>query len=113
MVQPEADLLYIPASYPLMPLTQIYQADLAKSASRSTSRLWTLPPGWLSEWRPVQRAVRQRRQPGQLFARDPTGASPAWSPAKNNSTKAISGRSRRGRRHRNRRDGRNSCMHRS
>ncbi|HEY2594514.1 MAG TPA: ABC transporter substrate-binding protein, partial [Chloroflexota bacterium] len=83
----QADLLYIPASYPvLMPLSQMYQADLAKIGV--TLNILSMDTAtWLAQ-------VNGIKYNGMYVSGDslgnyqpatPLGASPAWSPSKNNS----------------------------
>jgi peptide/nickel transport system substrate-binding protein len=83
-----ADLLYIPASYPvLMPLTQMYQGDLSKIGV--TLNIQSMDTAtWLAQ-------VNGVKYNGEYVSGDglgnyqpatPLGASPAWSPSKNNSS---------------------------
>ena len=83
----EADLLYIPSSYPvLMPLAQMYQADLSKIGV--TLNIQSMDTAtWLAQ-------VNGIKYNGMYVSGDglgnyqpatPLGASPAWSPSKNNS----------------------------
>jgi peptide/nickel transport system substrate-binding protein len=83
----EADLLYIPASYPvLMPLTQIYQADLAKIGVTLNIKAMDTAT-WLAQVNGVQYngLYVSGDSLGNYSPATPLGASPAWSPAKNNS----------------------------
>jgi len=83
----DADLLYIPGSYPVLtPFAEIYQADLAKIGVKLNIKAMDTAP-WLVQVNGVQ-------YNGLYFSGDglgnyapatPLGASPAWSPAKNNS----------------------------
>src|SRR5712691_7346187 len=83
----EADLLYIPASYPvLMPLTEIYQADLAKIGVTLNIKAMDTAT-WLAQVNGVQYngLYVSGDSLGNYSPATPLGASPAWSPAKNNS----------------------------
>lgn len=83
----EADLLYIPASYPvLMPLTESYQADLAKVGVTLNIRAMDTAT-WLAQVNGVQYngLYVSGDSLGNYSPATPLGASPAWSPAKNNS----------------------------
>ncbi len=83
----KADLLYIPNSYPVLtPFAQVYQADLAKIGVTLNIRSMETAT-WLAE-------VNGVRYNGLYVSGDslgnyqpatPLGASPAWSPSKNNS----------------------------
>jgi peptide/nickel transport system substrate-binding protein len=83
----EADLLYIPSSYPvLMPLTEMYQADLAKvGVSLNIKPMDTAT--WLAQVNGVQYQglYVSGDSLGNYLPATPLGASPAWSPSKNNS----------------------------
>src|SRR5438552_14436697 len=83
----EADLLYIPASYPvLMPLTEIYQADLAKIGVTLNIKAMDTAT-WLAQVNGVQYngLYVSGDSLGNYLPATPLGASLAWSPAKNNS----------------------------
>jgi peptide/nickel transport system substrate-binding protein len=83
----EADLLFIPASYPvLVPFTEIYQADLAKiGVTLNIKGMDTAT--WLAQVNGVQYngMYVSGDSLGNYLPATPLGASPAWSPAKNNS----------------------------
>ena len=82
-----ADLLYIPTSYPvLMPLAQIYQADLAKIGV--TLNIQSMDTAtWLAQVNGVKYngMYVSGDSLGNYQPATPLGASPAWSPSKNNS----------------------------
>src|SRR5262249_44449269 len=82
-----ADLLFIPASYPvLVPLTEMYQADLAKiGVTLNIKQMDTAT--WLAQVNGVQYngLYVSGDSLGNYQPATPLGASPAWSPAKNNS----------------------------
>jgi ABC-type transport system substrate-binding protein len=82
-----ADLLYIPASYPVLtPLAEMYQADLAKiSVTLNIKSMDTAT--WLAQVNGVQYngLYVSGDSLGNYLPATPLGASPAWSPAKNNS----------------------------
>jgi peptide/nickel transport system substrate-binding protein len=82
-----ADLLYIPTSYPvLMPLAQIYQADLAKIGVTLTIQSMDTAT-WLAQVNGVKYngLYVSGDSLGNYQPATPLGASPAWSPSKNNS----------------------------
>jgi peptide/nickel transport system substrate-binding protein len=83
----EADLLYIPTSYPVLtPFTQVYQADLAKiGVTLNIKPMETAT--WLAQVNGVQYngLYVSGDSLGNYQPATPLGASPAWSPAKNNS----------------------------
>jgi peptide/nickel transport system substrate-binding protein len=83
----EADLLYIPASYPVLtPFAQVYQADLAKiGVTLNIKPMETAT--WLAQVNGVQYngLYVSGDSLGNYQPATPLGASPAWSPAKNNS----------------------------
>jgi peptide/nickel transport system substrate-binding protein len=83
----EADLLYIPASYPVLtPFAQVYQADLAKiGVTLNIKPMETAT--WLAQVNGVQYngLYVSGDSLGNYLPATPLGASPAWSPAKNNS----------------------------
>ena len=82
-----ADLLFIPASYPvLVPLTEMYQADLAKiGVTLNIKQMDTAT--WLAQVNGVQYngLYVSGDSLGNYLPATPLGASPAWSPSKNNS----------------------------
>jgi peptide/nickel transport system substrate-binding protein len=83
----EADLLFIPSSYPvLVPLTEIYQADLAKIGVTLNIKPMDTAT-WLAQVNGVQYngLYVSGDSLGNYLPATPLGASPAWSPAKNNS----------------------------
>jgi peptide/nickel transport system substrate-binding protein len=83
----QADLLYIPASYPvLMPLTEMYQADLAKIGVTLNIKSMDTAT-WLAQVNGVQYngMYVSGDSLGNYLPATPLGASPAWSPSKNNS----------------------------
>ena len=83
----QADLLYIPASYPVLkPLSEIYQADLAKIGV--TLNIQSMDTAtWLAQVNGVQYngLYVSGDSLGNYQPATPLGASPAWSPSKNNS----------------------------
>jgi peptide/nickel transport system substrate-binding protein len=83
----EADLLYIPSSYPVLtPFAQVYQADLAKiGVTLNLKPMETAT--WLAQVNGVQYngLYVSGDSLGNYQPATPLGASPAWSPAKNNS----------------------------
>jgi peptide/nickel transport system substrate-binding protein len=82
-----ADLLYIPASYPVLtPLTEMYQADLAKIGVTLNIKSMDTAT-WLAQVNGVQYngLYVSGDSLGNYLPATPLGASPAWSPAKNNS----------------------------
>jgi peptide/nickel transport system substrate-binding protein len=83
----QADLLYIPASYQvLVPLTEMYQADLAKIGVTLNIKPMDTAT-WLAQVNGVQYngLYVSGDSLGNYQPATPLGASPAWSPAKNNS----------------------------
>ena len=83
----ELDLLFIPSSYPvLVPLTEIYQADLAKIGVKLNIKGMDTAT-WLAQVNGVQYngMYVSGDSLGNYLPATPLGASPAWSPAKNNS----------------------------
>jgi peptide/nickel transport system substrate-binding protein len=83
----EMDLLFIPTSYPvLVPLTEIYQADLAKIGVKLNIKAMDTAT-WLAQVNGVQYngMYVSGDSLGNYLPATPLGASPAWSPAKNNS----------------------------
>jgi peptide/nickel transport system substrate-binding protein len=83
----QADLLYIPTSYPVLkPLSEIYQADLAKIGV--TLNIQSMDTAtWLAQVNGVQYngLYVSGDSLGNYQPATPLGASPAWSPSKNNS----------------------------
>jgi peptide/nickel transport system substrate-binding protein len=83
----QADLLYIPASYPVLkPLAEMYQADLAKIGV--TLNILSMDTAtWLAQVNGVQYngMYVSGDSLGNYQPATPLGASPAWSPSKNNS----------------------------
>jgi peptide/nickel transport system substrate-binding protein len=83
----QADLLYIPTSYPVLkPLSEIYQADLAKIGV--TLNIQSMDTAtWLAQVNGVQYngLYVSGDSLGNYQPATPLGASPAWSPNKNNS----------------------------
>ncbi|MBV9329492.1 MAG: ABC transporter substrate-binding protein [Chloroflexi bacterium] len=83
----QADLLYIPASYPVLkPLAEMYQADLAKIGV--TLNILSMDTAtWLAQVNGVQYngLYVSGDSLGNYQPATPLGASPAWSPSKNNS----------------------------
>jgi peptide/nickel transport system substrate-binding protein len=83
----QADLLYIPTSYPVLkPLAEMYQADLAKIGV--TLNILSMDTAtWLAQVNGVQYngMYVSGDSLGNYQPATPLGASPAWSPSKNNS----------------------------
>jgi len=83
----QADLLYIPPSYPVLkPLAEMYQADLAKIGV--TLNILSMDTAtWLAQVNGVQYngLYVSGDSLGNYQPATPLGASPAWSPSKNNS----------------------------
>ena len=83
----QADLLYIPSSYPvLQPFAQMYQADLAKIGV--TLNILSMDTAtWLAQVNGIQYngLYVSGDGLGNYQPATPLGASPAWSPSKNNS----------------------------
>jgi peptide/nickel transport system substrate-binding protein len=83
----QADLLYIPGSYPVLkPLSEMYQADLAKIGV--TLNILSMDTAtWLAQVNGIQYngLYVSGDGLGNYQPATPLGASPAWSPSKNNS----------------------------
>ncbi|HEU0167495.1 MAG TPA: ABC transporter substrate-binding protein [Chloroflexota bacterium] len=83
----EADLLYIPGSYPILtPFAEIYQADLAQIGVKLNIKAMETAP-WLVQVNGLQYngLYVSGDGLGNYQPATPLGASPAWSPVKNNS----------------------------
>jgi peptide/nickel transport system substrate-binding protein len=84
----QADLLYIPASYPVLkPLAEMYQADLSKIGV--TLNIQSMDTAtWLAQVNGIQYngMYVSGDSLGNYQPATPLGASPAWSPSKNNSS---------------------------
>jgi len=82
-----ADLLYIPVAYPvLQPLTQMYQNDLARIGVTLNIKAMDTAT-WLAQVNGIKYSglYVSGDSLGNYQPATPLGASPAWSPAKNNS----------------------------